>query len=131
MSHTHRPKSGSGTPVSTPPPPPPFPPLPEPTALDFLFNRIMTDDDLEEAERNSYTLLQSIPNVKRAISATCETFGIMPEHFKEAERSRVLSGMLQLVNIGFMAGTSVGFLAGLEFEPAGGDDGDDDEYTGI
>ena len=90
----------------------------------------MTDDDLEEAERNSYTLLQSIPNVKHAISATCETFGIMPGQFKEAERSRVLSGLLQLVNIGFMAGTSVGFLAGLEFEPAADGD-DDDEYTGI
>lgn len=129
MSHTHRhkPPASSSAPAKIITL---LPPLPEPTALDLLFNRIMTDDDLEEAERNSYALLQATPNVKHAIFATCETFGIMPENFKEAERSRALSGLLQLVNIGFMAGTSVGFLAGLEFEPAD-DGGDDDEYTGI
>jgi hypothetical protein len=93
----------------------------------------MTDDDLEEAERSAYELLRSTPNVKCAIFTTCETFGILLENFKEKDRA--LSGMLQLVNIGFLAGTAVGFLAGLEFEAddfPDGDDGDDrSDYTGV
>lgn len=133
MSHTHRPKSNP-EPVVHPvsPAAPTFPAaLPEPTALGLLIERIMMDDDLEEAQRNSYKLLRDTPNVKRAISATCKTFGILPESFKEKDRTRALSGMLQLVNIGFLAGTAVGFLAGLEFETD--DDGDDDgsDYTGV
>lgn len=129
MRHTHRPKFNP-EPVAHPAAPT-FPTLPEPTALDLLIERIMTDDDLEEAEHNAYELLRATPNVKCAISATCETFGILPENFKEKDRTRALSGMLQLVNIGFLAGTAVGFLAGLEFETD--DDGDDDgsDYTGV